>query len=531
MTAAPSPAGRSTHTVGWRTRIQGLLDFLSSPGRFSGGVWIYLGVLFALRIALFPGASEDDAETLLLSQSLEGVYKTGQPPLYIWLAYGLTQVFGATLPVVFALKFVCLSAVYVLVYRLARLFTNEGVWAAVAGLSVLGIYYLSWDAVLNYSQTVMLAALSVAFIHALVRIGVQSQPGWGAYVWLGILTGAGIMTKYNFVILLAAVLIAAFADHDLRSKFIKRGFLSVLIAAVITLPHGMWLMINTTPSGALAAAVPEIGDTFMTRVHGLVDMVEAIVSVLSPLIVLLVIFFPRMALRLGKASDEKKRWLRFVDRAFVFLVVLMTAMILISGISEVRNHWFIVLVAFPAYAVLRLSVAYPICGVLTKRTAGFVTVLLALGAAVGIGVTARAMTLPSSCEKCKMVVPYQQLAAGLNEAGFEAGTIYVHDYPTQVGGNLRRFFPDSRIVSYKFPTYTPPSRENDGQCLAVWLLGASGQSPEPVAMIGRLQNQFSITPLPDDAMRTVDVILSGRAEPLRYGYILIDDAGRQGSCH
>ena len=71
----------------------------------------------------------------------------------------------------------------------------------------------------------------------------------------------------------------------------------------------------------------------------------------------------------------------------------------------------------------------------------------------GIGVSVRATVMSASCGKCKMVVPYSQLANGLKGAGFDNGTIYVHDYPTQVGGNLRPFFPNSRVASFKYNIY------------------------------------------------------------------------------
>ncbi len=524
---------------GWRARVQGVLVLLSTPYGFAIFIGLYLGALFVLRITLFPGASEDDAETLFLGQSLEGGYKPGQPPLYIWLAYGLTQVFGPALPVVVALKFVCLGAIYFLTHRLARLFTGDGVWAAVAGLSVFGIYYLSWDAVLNYSQTVLLAALALAFVHALARIAVKPSPGWGVFIWFGAIAGAGMMAKYNFAVLAVAVLAAALFDRDLRGKLLSGGgLLAALIAITMAGPHIIWALDGNVQTASLAHAAPApSGSALVTRMGGLADMVVAIISVLSPLLIFLILVFPRVAWRTGDTGDTDEtrlRWRRLCERTFWILMALMTATVLISGVGEVRNHWFIVLAPFPAYAVLRIAAVYPLRSgeQMSARIAGFVCVMGVLGLVVGVGVTARALTLPARCTKCKMVVPYAQLAEGLTNAGFTRGTVYVYDYPTQVGGNLRRFFPNSRFVSYKFATYTPPpSNEEGAQCLAVWLLGAGDQSPSVGTMLGQLQNRFGVAPLPEGGlMSTINVMLPGRTEPLTYGYILIDDLSRQGTC-
>jgi hypothetical protein len=524
----PPPSG------GWRVRVQGVLGLLSTQYGFAIFIGLYLAVLFVLRITLFPGASEDDAETLFLSQSLEGGYKPGQPPLYIWLAYGLTQAFGPALPVIVALKFACLGAIYLLTHRLARLFASDGVWAALAGLSVLGIYYLSWDAVLNYSQTVLLAALVLAFVHALVRIAAKPRPDFGAFIWLGSIAGAGVMTKYNFAVLAGAVLTAAVFDSDLRGKLRSGGGLfAALIAIAIAGPHIIWVLDGNVQIASLAHSVPApSGSALVTRMEGLADMVVAIISVLSPLLILLILFFPRAAWRTGDTDEARLRWRRLCERAFWFLLALVAMAVLVSGVGEVRNHWFIVLAPFPAYAVLRIVAVYPLRSgeQMSARISGFACVMGVLGLVVGIGVTARALTLPANCTKCKMVVPYAQLADGLTEAGFTGGTVYVYDYPTQVGGNLRRFFPKSRFVSYKSASYTPPSNEEGGQCLAIWLLGAGGQSPTMDAMVGQLQQRLSVSPSSLDSLVTIDVVLSGRVEPLRYGYVLINDPTRLGAC-
>src|SRR4051812_38556153 len=62
--------------------------------------------------------------------------------------------------------------------------------------------------------------------------------------------------------------------------------------------------------------------------------------------------------------------------------------------------------------------------------------------------------LGPDCHKCRVAIPYQGLAAALKERGFRSGTIIAqsrHD-----AGNLRRLFPDARIVCLESPAYAPP---------------------------------------------------------------------------
>jgi hypothetical protein len=60
----------------------------------------------------------------------------------------------------------------------------------------------------------------------------------------------------------------------------------------------------------------------------------------------------------------------------------------------------------------------------------------------------------SQCRKCRMAIPYEGLAKSLATRGFHQGTIIVqarHD-----AGNLRRYFPQSRIACLSNPRYAPP---------------------------------------------------------------------------
>jgi hypothetical protein len=51
--------------------------------------------------------------------------------------------------------------------------------------------------------------------------------------------------------------------------------------------------------------------------------------------------------------------------------------------------------------------------------------------------------LEQVCNICRWGIPYGELAAEMKRQGFETGRIVVFDQ--ELGGNLRRFFPDARI--------------------------------------------------------------------------------------
>lgn len=89
-------------------------------------------------------------------------------------------------------------------------------------------------------------------------------------------------------------------------------------------------------------------------------------------------------------------------------------------------------------------------------------------------------------------------------AGFERGTILSHFYPHQIGGNLRPYFPASRIASTKYRRYRPPGAPSSGQCLLLWdatdpkrSRGIKGQ------LIGRAKQLFGAEIDPAIVPRTI----------------------------
>ena len=82
------------------------------------------------------------------------------------------------------------------------------------------------------------------------------------------------------------------------------------------------------------------------------------------------------------------------------------------------------------------------------------------------------VTEPMLCKRCQLLMPYKEISRELRTAGFNDGTIFAAYFPHDLAGNFRSVFPDTRIVSVKFPTITRPLGVKEGQCLIIWL-------PEP----------------------------------------------------
>jgi 4-amino-4-deoxy-L-arabinose transferase-like glycosyltransferase len=445
--------------------ISRLADFLCSRHgclMFIGG---YFLILFTLRITLFPGASEDDAEQLFFSQIFAWGYKVNQPTLYTWLVILAQKIFGVSAASVAAVKFSALFALFYFTRQSAHVVFNDNRYAALAALSLLAIFYINWDGVVNYSHTILMAAFLMATLYVFLKI--KPEQSILAYIGLGVLMGLGLLSKYNFALFLIPLFAAAVFTPSFRHKILTPKFLiSILIAAALLAPHLQWLLANpasisTTPeymdvAGGTGSAVVRAG-------KGLLDAVSGAALFLAPLWLLYLLFFWRSFTPLKNIEPEDQETKRFFEiyfAAFAFIVVIG---IIIFSLSGIRNHWMMVLIPFPVYFLLRVRAISPQTATLDR----FAVLLAAFAVIVAIALFSRAMTAPNYCKKCNFFFPYAALAEQIKGAGFQGGTIITYDLPNQLGGNLRRYFPDSRVISRRY-SYFVPAERTKGQCLLVW---------------------------------------------------------------
>ena len=73
---------------------------------------------------------------------------------------------------------------------------------------------------------------------------------------------------------------------------------------------------------------------------------------------------------------------------------------------------------------------------------------------------------PPFCSDCRQWIPYSVLEAPFLSEDLDNTTFVAFDIHT--AGNLRRIFPNSRVVASFFPFYTPPGGASDSSCYFVW---------------------------------------------------------------
>ncbi len=486
-----------------------LIGWPSRPGVWRAAIVLYVAVLLIARAVLFPGASEDDGEALFYAQGWAWGYKGNQPPLHTWLVLLMEHVTGPGVIAVLTLKFSLIAAFHLFAHQAARLILDDDRLAAITSLSLIGCWVIGWDIVVNYSHTVLAAAAMAASVWAMARLTAARHPL--DYALLGVCFAAGVLGKYNFAFFLIPLLAGAFRHRPLRDAILDPLIaITVGVAAAIAAAPLVWLAAR--PGGLVSAGTAyrlfPAPDSYLSGVgEGLFSLVTGTLGFMSPVLVLALIFLTPAFRPLRAPRDPQVQWGRFWEAYLASLGLLLTGVVL-GGVTDFRNNWM--LVWFPAvfYLMLRLGAAEVGRG----RARVFVGVLAATALAVPVGLSVRAVIGPDSCQKCNFFIPYQVLGAKLKDAGFQGGTVLAHDFPNQIAGNLRRVFPETRMLSTRWTDYSPPERAKGGagQCLLVWRAGKSGE-PDVLNRARRLgisvppglEAETVTAPLPGSDGRTI----------------------------
>jgi len=452
--------------------VSRLSRMISTPGGFLGLLSALVLAHFIVRGLLYPAAPTDDAEQLLFSQVFRAGYDVVNPPLYTWLVIAAQQVVGVEAWSVSLIKFPAYWLIFYFLYVLGRPAIEDDHLAILAALSPLWLYYVAWDAVLSYSHTVLATALIVAALVVLQRI--QNKGGVLSYALFGIVLGLGILSKYTFGLAALAMIIAGIIYRPYRPRLLNpKMLIALLIAGLILTPHIHWLLTQSDMVGTAVSGKFEMngdGGFLMARLKGVTSAFSSGFGFISPLwLVLLVVFWRpvRDRLRVHEIIPPATKFLAI----YLFTVIAILAIFVLAlGVTKIRAHYMFVLIPFPVvfFAWIKPALKHPRQAQIYGATLVVMAVLL-----VG-GMVGKYISEPLRCKRCQLLVPYKDIGQKLRDIGFTGGTIFAYYFPHDLAGNLRNAFPETRIVSTKYPAITRPLTDAPGQCLIIWMPAPGG---------------------------------------------------------
>jgi len=214
-----------------------------------GIIFLYCLIHASARFLISPVMQLDEAEQFLDGSVFRLGYST-QPPLYTWIVGAVSSISGLNLATLLGVKYALTFFFYFTFFLTARTFWNSQQALLITGSLVLfPLYSYEFNRDLSHSILVSLMAVSTCFFYSqILRKGDTFY-----YILMGLSAGLGILSKYNFIIFLLAMMLASLScKQGRRILFNRRIFLAIVSGILVVLPHMLWLVNNNFPSISFA---------------------------------------------------------------------------------------------------------------------------------------------------------------------------------------------------------------------------------------------------------------------------------------
>jgi 4-amino-4-deoxy-L-arabinose transferase-like glycosyltransferase len=500
-------------------------------------VWgIVLTILFVMRAFFFTGTDADDGEQLIYMQSWALGYGARNPPVFTWLIIMVQPIFGVTVAAVVFVKFALLACCFYLLYRSGVIVLEDRSLAALAALSPIALYYVSWDATFHYTHSIILALAICLTFHQLLLL--DQRRDLRSYILFGLGLAFGLLSKYNYLLFLGALLIAVLAERDMRRVVLDcRMLLATAVALLLAAPHYYWLWQQRIWLSAIAKdrfnpGVPTAG---LLNLAGVLETFSAALNFLLPLALLYLLFFPRAWGPAAHKNGPGARYRRVLDILLIGILALTLVGVVAFGAVRVRNHYMFLLILFPLLALARARAA----GVGLRALNLFGTSLLIFAVVVPAGVVIKYAIDPLRSGKAYYHVPYATFADGIRAAGFSEGTIVGDWFGYPLAGNFRPYFPNARILNLLdwqiaqpqgaslSRLIPPPAPDARGQCLLIWTPTDDGARKQAVLKKAHRLLDVSLPPDTPEQRLTAE-LHHGNGRTLTIAYILLPEG--RGNC-
>jgi len=405
---------------------------------------LFIGLYFAAHLVLRVWSSNtltiDESEQMLLSQCFSLGYNA-QPPLYTWIQILFFDLFGQSVFSIALLRHLFLFLLYLFVYLSAKEITRDKTMSALCSASMVLLHPIGWAAQVDQIHSVAVTTTAAATLYWFLRI---TRSGRAAdYLLLGIAVGCGVLFKYNFVLLAAAMLLVGILSPELRKHLLtpKLG-ITVVTALVLVAPHTLWFFTHmdlaTGETLYRMRVDPDGHGQLWITMYGVFEFIVAVISFTTPFWIIFLALFGR---HLQPGSRPQTRWLSHI---LLVLLVMVLMIVIGSETTNVKDRWLQpYLFFFPLWAFLHVDP-----DALQRKAPVMAGVAAVVMLVIFIIIPLRLVTIDLTQDPRRENYPFDALAAEIKSQGFQSGTIVAQDM--FIGGNLRLFFPEAAVSTPQF---------------------------------------------------------------------------------
>ncbi|MFQ5470924.1 MAG: glycosyltransferase family 39 protein [Gammaproteobacteria bacterium] len=491
---------------------------------FVASLFAYIAIHFCLRLVLSDTLELDEAAQLVIAQSFEWGYDT-QPPLFTWLQLAVFKLFGISIFSLALLKFLLLAATYYFVYQCALFLIHDHRLALLSAFTLLLLPSIAWESLRDLTHSVLVTSMSAMTFYCVFRLIERGQTRY--YVFLGLAVALGVLSKYSFAIVVMGLMFAALSSKTTRRLMAdKRIVITVVISLAVLFPHVIWVKEHWQMIAGFVSDQAKLGFTenyLDSTVNGMGDLIVNVTAFLTPFWLVSILIFYQAIFARGAEKAQKSMMYILLKRYFIGILIILIAMIVIAGSTRFQERWFQpILIMLPVYFFYRVAGTEHKPG----RLKIYASVLVLFAIVVILGRVAQIYMAPEFERYTRLHLPSRALAKQIESLGFNNGTIIAGDSLT--GGNLKLYFPESRMISVTTEVYFPPAKTDGGQCLLVW--DATEQTEMPLVLERYLQRISLSTAAPDKHFIEAPLYLSDNHNQ-RLGLILLIDKQIANRCH
>lgn len=411
-----------------------------------------------LRIASSPTLDLDEAEQIVLSQSLRVGYGT-QAPLFTWLQTLTIRTMGLGVLPIALLKSALLVGIFAAGYAIAARLVRDPGHRAPAAASLFLLPYLVYQSLRDSSHSIILTLACALSLLLILRLADRRDTL--GYVALGICVAAGCLSKYNFALFLVPAAIATVAVPEFRPVARDpRLLMAAAIALALFAPHGLWLANNF--DAATAESIEKLKPKDFSAFRSLAKLLECLVRFSAVALAAFTVASPRIWLRRspGEIPRATSRWFAWF---FGCGLLGLSSMMIATRATDLSERWLLPLLFCLPIALYHR--AMELAPAAERRLAwcigiAAISVPIALAAHVQFG--------PALHHPLRKNVDFTPLACA-RETPAAPRTIIAQNY--FLGGNLKLLYPNARVF---VPSPCAPPGKIVGPTWLVWQSKSSG---------------------------------------------------------
>ena len=465
------------------------------------------------RIVISSGMKWDESEQILWAQNLALGYGP-QPPLYTWMQWAVCQLLGPSVLALAVLKHILIAVTYCMAWLAGRqLLNGKGAWWVAGSLLLMPPF--GWDSLRDQTHTVMVTAMTMGLWWAVLRQ--IKAPNAINFIWIGLFCGLGMLSKYSYAMLIAALLIASMTVAQVRSAIFSRGWwLAPLVGLLIFAPHATWLASHWGMATTETVQKMSIS-TEVSHLKGLGNLAKALLATLGLWLITVLLSY-RSSLWKSTAAPQPlatTNWAKpLLQRYLLIIAACLLGMVLLADVTDFKQRWMLPLMAIAPLAlyVWRPALLEPGVGrAFTGIVILFALVFLTMA-------TLRPWQGGRKNDPDELNHPVKALAAQLRAAGYSGqGVIVGSDH--MIAAMLHSQFPSSYALGCA-----------DGKQLQQCLGQAKQTKDQPLLLITRADKPAPhwwddvFTVLPQASTQTLSIPfekMPASATPAQYQYLWV----------